>query len=259
MSRFRENALWPVTPAGIAIQDAAAVAGYPAPEWIPCPIFGPSMTGKDYYSILGLAPSASLHDIRKAYRKLALRYHPDKNPEDPYAATRFGEIKEAYEVLTDPAKKASYLQQRWYDQTQGRPAYRSAPRTPPDLLKRCLELNRYVNNLDPFRLDREGLISYLEDLLSDETIEAVAAFREPEINRQIIRQLLGLLARLDASQAARIGDRLNKLAGQDAALSGEMDAFLKRKENQEKWDRRKPFLVLVLALLICLVIYFATR
>lgn len=60
--------------------------------------------GKDYYRILGLARGASEDDIKKAYRKQALRYHPDKN-KDPGAEERFKEIAEAYDVLSDPKKR----------------------------------------------------------------------------------------------------------------------------------------------------------
>ena len=62
---------------------------------------------KDYYTILELEPSATLPEIKKAYRRLALQYHPDINPNDSYAAAQFVEIKEAYETLTIPAKKNS--------------------------------------------------------------------------------------------------------------------------------------------------------
>lgn len=60
--------------------------------------------GKDYYKILGIVKGASDDDIKKAYRKLALKYHPDKNKEAS-AEEKFKEVAEAYEILSDPKKK----------------------------------------------------------------------------------------------------------------------------------------------------------
>ena len=66
------------------------------------------MDYKDYYKILGVERNASEEDIRKAYRKLAMQYHPDRNPNDKGAEERFKEINEAYQVLNDPKKRAHY-------------------------------------------------------------------------------------------------------------------------------------------------------
>ena len=63
---------------------------------------------KDFYSVLGVPKSASLADLKKAYRKLARKYHPDLNPGDKSAEAKFKEIQEAYSVLTDPKKKSQY-------------------------------------------------------------------------------------------------------------------------------------------------------
>lgn len=68
------------------------------------------MTKKDYYEILGLQRNATEADIKKAYRRLAMKYHPDRNPGDEESDTRFKEVKEAYEVLTDAQKRAAYDQ-----------------------------------------------------------------------------------------------------------------------------------------------------
>lgn len=67
------------------------------------------MPSSDYYSTLGVARSASAEDIKKAYRRLARQFHPDKN-KDPKAEERFKSIGEAYEVLSDPQKRAAYDQ-----------------------------------------------------------------------------------------------------------------------------------------------------
>jgi curved DNA-binding protein len=66
------------------------------------------MDYKDYYKTLGVERNASEDDIRKAYRKLAMQYHPDRNPNDKQAEERFKEINEAYQVLNDPKKRAHY-------------------------------------------------------------------------------------------------------------------------------------------------------
>lgn len=66
------------------------------------------MDYKDYYKILGVERNASEDDIRKAYRKLAMKYHPDRNPNDKQAEEHFKEINEAYQVLSDVKKRAHY-------------------------------------------------------------------------------------------------------------------------------------------------------
>jgi len=67
-----------------------------------------TMDYKDYYKILGVSKGASQEDIKKAYRKLAVKYHPDKNKDDKQAEERFKELGEAYEVLKDPEKRRKY-------------------------------------------------------------------------------------------------------------------------------------------------------
>jgi molecular chaperone DnaJ len=68
------------------------------------------MSKRDYYEVLGVSKSASESEIKKAYRKLAIKYHPDKNPDDKEAEEKFKEAAEAYEILSNSDKKARYDQ-----------------------------------------------------------------------------------------------------------------------------------------------------
>ena len=68
------------------------------------------MSKRDYYDVLGVDKSADKNDVKRAYRKLAMKYHPDRNPDDEKAAAAFREVTEAYEVLADEEKRARYDQ-----------------------------------------------------------------------------------------------------------------------------------------------------
>src|SRR5215475_14511427 len=74
----------------------------------------PTASKHDYYETLGVGRKASTDDIRKAYRKLARKYHPDLNPGDKSAEDRFKNVQEAYDVLSDPKKRTMYDQYGFY-------------------------------------------------------------------------------------------------------------------------------------------------
>jgi len=66
------------------------------------------MSKRDYYEVLGVSKGTDEQDIKKAYRRVAMKYHPDRNPDDPDADAKFKEATEAYDVLMDSQKRAAY-------------------------------------------------------------------------------------------------------------------------------------------------------
>jgi len=212
---------------------------------------------KDYYQILQIEPHATLAEIKQAFRRLALVYHPDKNPHDKYAEVLFNEIKEAYEVLTNPVRKENYLQQRWYNQSIGK-RRTAAPITPVSILKLVLELEQYVSRLDVHRMNKEGLSNYIDELLSTDTIEKLRQFNEPEINKQIITSTLSAMQPLSMKFIGKLPARLTTLADDETSLH-RIKNFLKDRKKVFLWERYKVAVIILFTILICLLIYFTSK
>ena len=212
---------------------------------------------KDYYQILQIQPHSTLAEIKQAFRRLALIYHPDKNPNDKYAEAQFNEIKEAYEVLTNPVKKENYLQQRWYNQSIGK--RRTAKTiTPVSILKLILELEQYVSRLDVHRMNREGLSGYIDELLSTGTIENLKQFNEPEINKQIITSTLSAMQPLSMRFLGKLPERLGTLADDETSML-QIKNFLKNRKRAFLWEQYKVALIILFTIFICMIIYFTSK
>src|SRR4026207_329786 len=92
-------------------------------------------TKRDYYAVLGVARGAPEDEIKRAYRKLAVKFHPDKNPDDPHAEEKFKELGEAYDVLIDVDKRAAYDRFGHAAFSQGGPGFGGGFRDPFDIFR----------------------------------------------------------------------------------------------------------------------------
>jgi curved DNA-binding protein CbpA len=213
---------------------------------------------KDYYTILELPPSASFDEIKKSYRRLAHIYHPDKKIDDPYAAARFTEIKEAYEVLTNPHKKDLYLQQRWYAQSIGRKRTELIV-TPETLLKRMLELDRYIYTLDTHRMDKEGLYHYVLHILSIENIEKLNSFNEPDINREIIRCALKCAYLIPFTDLDNYLERIKKIDAGNESFTQQVTQLYRQRRQSHYWEKHKGWIVLLIVLIFCISVFMLIK
>jgi molecular chaperone DnaJ len=211
---------------------------------------------KDHYKTLELAPSATMQEIKRAYRKLAQQYHPDKNNDDPYAEANFSEIKEAYETLTNPAKKDNYLQQRWYNRATGNNNTEQVI-TPVNILKQSLEFEKYSSTLDVFRMDSESLFEYMDQLLSEETISKLLQFNEADVNHQIIITLLKPIRFLRSEKAVLLANKLSKLSAGSKQEQVLITSTLHQLQKKEKWESNKWIVVLLITAAICWLIWYS--
>jgi curved DNA-binding protein CbpA len=212
---------------------------------------------KDYYSILELSPSASADEVKKAYRRLAHLYHPDKKDNDPYAAAQFAVIKEAYETLINPVQKEYYLQQRWYAQSIGK-KIKQETITPVNVLKQMIELEKYVSKLDIHRMDQQGLFEHLENILSDSTIGMLNLFNEPDVNNEIVQIALKSARTLPYSLIILFTTRLKRLTTNDELIIKKVDQFVRHHKQTEYWEKRKVWILLLVVILICIGIYLTS-
>src|SRR5689334_307831 len=113
------------------------------------------MAIKDYYKILNVKPNASVTSIKQSYRKLAMKYHPDRNPQDDLSAAVFSEIAEAYSVLSNPSTRKDYNYQRYHTAVS---EYSRPAETIDTLLNKATRLKKQVDNINPFRFNSEALL-----------------------------------------------------------------------------------------------------
>ena len=210
---------------------------------------------KDYYKTLEISPTASEQEVKRSFRRLVLRYHPDKNNGDALAEARFREIREAYETLSDPRLREEYNYKRWYHRSLGK-LFRETPLSPAGIVKECERLYQYVQALSSSRVDADALSYHIRtQLLNGEHIRLLRQFNDAGANRQIIRLLIAVCRSLPWRYIEPVAALLQEVAGTDTALTGEVAAFTKMHRAGRQWDRWRVAIVLIVTAILCWLIY----
>jgi curved DNA-binding protein CbpA len=205
---------------------------------------------RDLYNILQVSPSASTEEIRKAFRKLAMQYHPDRNPGSATAGRQFAEIQEAYSILSDRKKRADYNRERYANdpgfQTQ------SQPTTAAEVQQLFNTFFMDFSRMDPFRLDLDWLYYRLTALASDNNLALLSG----SDNSQIRKQTFEALHLLPYHQAKEIAARLQRFSANDPSAIKEIHQFLIQARQYAFWTKYKVWIALMLALLFCFLLFF---
>ena len=218
-----------------------------------------SMIVKDYYKILELPTNASKTDIKKAYRRLALRYHPDKQAGSAYAAALFQEVNEAYQVLYDDKRREEYHYERWAHSNYNRKKFDQRALTPEAIFKNFRELARYTASMDIFRMDQETVYYQLKQLLSDENIALLKEWNNEQINRNIIIEINRISQPLASSYLEKLIDLMMPLMVNDNNSIRKFHQAIQEKKRVEFWDKYKVIVVLITTILLCWMIFRAAK
>ncbi|WP_315816658.1 J domain-containing protein [Paraflavitalea speifideaquila] len=211
---------------------------------------------KDYYKILEVTPLATLQEIKKSFRQLALKYHPDKNAGDHLSAALFREIQEAWEVLSDPKQREDYNYKRWYNRSIGE-IFAERALTPAAILAECERVMRYVNSMNIFQVDFDALSFHIRQLLSDSNIGILQQANEVATNRAVNNALIKAADPLPLTYLQPIALLLIKLAGQDEFSIRAINSAVQQRKRRAAWDKYKWMVVVAITALICWIMYLA--
>jgi curved DNA-binding protein CbpA len=210
---------------------------------------------KDYYSILEIAPSATQQEIKKAYRRLAFKYHPDTSQHNTYTEIHFREIQEAYAILSDDVQRKRYDEERWLSGMSNRTRHRQVI-TPLWILKETQRLTRHMATVDTYRMSHGALSDYIFLLLSDSHMAILQQAGEKDTNKEIVNELLKATANLRYIYMDAIAARLVQLAGADNELHASIYAHVRNRRHEATWEKYLPLIIAIITLLLVVVMWW---
>ncbi|MGN6616679.1 MAG: J domain-containing protein [Ilyomonas sp.] len=214
------------------------------------------MYEKDYYQILQVSPNATPGEIKRSYRRLAFKYHPDKNFGDALTEAVFKQIIEAYEVLSDPVKRDDYNKKTfsvYSNYHQQKKNY--TPVTSQSILKECIELSNLVGRMNAFKINRDALLFSLQNILSPLHISILKEEDDKELKAKVLHYLIKSCAPLQLIQIEKLSSPLFQIAGDNEKPRANLYNFFRQKKREEIWNKYKFLMVIIITLVLCFIIY----
>lgn len=210
----------------------------------------PAATLKDYYKTLELLPSATPDEIKKAYRALALKYHPDTNPDNAFAHSHFLEIQEAYSVLSHEHKRLKYDEERWLNGMSSRTKEQQII-SPEWILQEARKLHKHMKTVDTYRMSHSALHDYIMLLLGDSHMAILQ--QRADMNTAIVNELLHSTRHLKHQYMLPLADRMAKLVPANNELLTAIYKQQRRSYKQAAWEQYQPLIIILVTLLLCLL------
>jgi molecular chaperone DnaJ len=212
---------------------------------------------KDYYHVLNIPPGSSPADIKKAFRKLAMAYHPDKHQDSSQYNSYFSEIQEAYEVLSDPEKKERYHYQRWLERSMGHALDDSL--SAEEILKLFIKAEKYISESDAFRINKTLLLHQLLELFSTSRLTTILRNENQSLNTESIKLAIKTSSYLDSQGAVILMRHFKHFLDKDPEQRILWQNVINTLKHKEKISWLTVPIALLITLLLCLILFFAAR
>lgn len=187
-----------------------------------------------------------------------MKHHPDTNPGDVATESKFMEIKEAYDVLIDPAQREEYNYKRWYNRTIGKD-FVYKPHTAHEILNEAKKLNNYLAGVNQFQVEYDALSHHIREILNDNNMMILQQSGENLLINQLVKLLLHAAAPLPFKYQPLIIERLQQLSGDDWELQHKIELHIKHQQQRALFEKYKIAGVIIFTLVICLIIYLSSR
>lgn len=218
----------------------------------------PAAQLKDYYKILEIPPNATPDEVKKAYRALAFKYHPDTNTENAFAASYFIEIQEAYSVLSHEHKRRVYDEERWLSGMSNR-ARDTQVITPAWIWQESKKLRQHMATVDTYRMSHSALNDYVFLLLSNNHMAVLQEANDTHTNQLIVQELLLSTRHLKYLYMLPVSNRLAQLVPADTVLLQAIHKQQQRSYYKAQWEKYLPLLILLVTTMLCVIMYFYSR
>ncbi len=213
---------------------------------------------QNHYQTLHLPYTAGQVEIKKAYRRLAVKYHPDKNPTDPFAESYFKEIQEAYSVLSHPGKRRTYDRELWLTGTNFRNIFKT-DLSPATFIMKCRQLYHHISRGNPSMIDKAVLNGYLQQLFSDSQVSALQEQATEAQQLAILNEILPLGKHLYPAHFNLLIERLYQFTGKDARTHQFIQQHQRKWQSQARWDKWMPWLIIALTILFMVLMYWYVK
>jgi len=215
------------------------------------------MPVKDYYTLLKIEPNADLSTIKKAYRKLAMEYHPDKTGENHNTESYYREIQEAYLTLSDTRKREEYHYERWLEKSMGHSL--DIALTPVQIIQLFLKTEQYIHGTDDFKMDKYHLLEHLKQLYSLSRQEIIISSNDQQLEKECLRLAIQSSKLLQAEAQLNFQKHLHMVLSRHNDILMDWDAQVIARSKKERLGSFKIPIVILITILICLAILLISK